>query len=210
MALFLLRSSHDCTILSVLPKPASFHSATSLANSATKMWRKGANKVIKFERELADPPDLFHKLAAALEISADGIRRCVEADKADWQRLGGRADSNPIWSLELCAPSTARSESRSSFKRPEKLMEQFASAFAKDLKWRVWLVLSKRTRVWFDEKGDRTGVSEEGFQRLWAVHELGPKEVRAQFANGGRRVSQADRSIYGSLSIDGHLREIID
>jgi hypothetical protein len=32
-------------------------------------------------------------------------------------------------------------------------MEQFAFAFAKERGCRVWLVLSKRTRMWFDEKG---------------------------------------------------------
>jgi hypothetical protein len=29
-------------------------------------------------------------------------------------------------------------------------MEQFASDFAKERKWLVWLVLSKRTRIWFN------------------------------------------------------------
>jgi gamma-glutamylcysteine synthetase len=43
-------------------------------------------------------------------------------------------------------------------------MEEFASTFAKERKWRVWLVLSKRTRIWFDEKGERTGVTEDTFE----------------------------------------------
>ncbi len=56
-------------------------------------------------------------------------------------------------------------------------MEQFASAFAKERKWRVWLVLSKRTRVWFDEKGARTGVTEDTFERSFGPYmRLGGKE----------------------------------
>jgi hypothetical protein len=43
-------------------------------------------------------------------------------------------------------------------------MEHFASALATRRKWRVWLVLSKRTRVGFDEKGDRTGLTENTFE----------------------------------------------
>ena len=31
-------------------------------------------------------------------------------------------------------------------------MEQFASVFARERKWRVWLVLLKCIRVWFNEK----------------------------------------------------------
>ena len=40
-------------------------------------------------------------------------------------------------------------------------MEEFASVFAKECRWRVWLVLSKRNSVWFNEKGERTGVTED-------------------------------------------------
>lgn len=49
-------------------------------------------------------------------------------------------------------------------------MEQFASTFARDRKWRVWLMLSKRTRVWFNEKGERTGVSEDTFEESFGPY----------------------------------------
>src|SRR5947209_8439435 len=46
---------------------------------------KGANKVIKFERDGRVQPEFFRKLAATLDISAEDIRRCMEADKAQWE-----------------------------------------------------------------------------------------------------------------------------
>jgi hypothetical protein len=49
-------------------------------------------------------------------------------------------------------------------------MEQFASAFAKERKWRVGLVLSKRTRVWFNEQGQRTGVTEDSFEESFGPY----------------------------------------
>jgi gamma-glutamylcysteine synthetase len=49
-------------------------------------------------------------------------------------------------------------------------MEEFALAFAKDRRWRVWLVLSKRTRVWFNEKGERTGVTEDTFEESFGPY----------------------------------------
>ena len=65
-------------------------------------------------------------------------------------------------------------------------MEQFASAFASERKWRVWLVLSKRTRVWFDETGARTGVTEDTFEESFGPYmQLGGKKFVLGLLNGG-------------------------
>jgi hypothetical protein len=70
----------------------------------------------------------------------------------------------------------------------QEAMEQFASAFAKERKWRVWLVLSKRTRVWFDEKGERTGVTEDSFIESYGPYmRLGGKKFVLGLLNGGGR-----------------------
>ena len=65
-------------------------------------------------------------------------------------------------------------------------MEEFASAFAKERKWRVWLVLSKRTRVWFDEKGNRTGVTEDTFEESFGPFmQIGGKKFVLGLLDGG-------------------------
>ena len=65
-------------------------------------------------------------------------------------------------------------------------MEQLASAFARERRWRVWLVLSKRTRVWFDEMGDRTGESEDTFEESFGPYmQLGGKKFLLGLLYGG-------------------------
>jgi hypothetical protein len=49
-------------------------------------------------------------------------------------------------------------------------MEEFASVFAKECRWRVWLVLSKSISVWFNEKGERTGVTEDTFEESFGPY----------------------------------------
>ena len=64
-------------------------------------------------------------------------------------------------------------------------MEQFASAFAKERRWRVWLVLSKRTRVWFNEKGEQTGVTEDTFEESFGPYmRLGGKKFMLGLLDG--------------------------
>jgi transcriptional regulator with XRE-family HTH domain len=137
---------------------------------------KGANKVIKFERDGNIRPELFRKLAAVLEISADEIRRCVEEDKADWEAWADEPIEPHLVARIMCAVySTKRIPPELQASR--EAMEQFASAFAKERKWRVWLVVSKRTRVWFNEQGDRTGVTEDTFEESFGPYmRLGGKK----------------------------------
>jgi transcriptional regulator with XRE-family HTH domain len=124
---------------------------------------KGANKVITFERDGSIRPDPFRRLAAALEISAEDIRRCIEADRAEWERWADEPIEPHLVARIMCAVySTKRIPAELQSSR--EAMEQFASEFAKERKWRVWLVLTKRTRFWFNEKGDRTGVTEDTFE----------------------------------------------
>jgi gamma-glutamylcysteine synthetase len=64
-------------------------------------------------------------------------------------------------------------------------MEEFASAFAKERKWRTWLVVSKRTRIWFDERGERTGVTEDTFEESFGPYmRIGGKRFVLGLLNG--------------------------
>jgi transcriptional regulator with XRE-family HTH domain len=146
---------------------------------------KGANKVITFERDGNIKLDLFRRLAAVLEISVEEICRCIEEDKAEWERWADEPIEPHLVARIMCAVySTKRIPTE--LQESQAAMEQFASAFAKERKWRVWLVLSKRTRVWFDEKGDRTGVTEDTFEESFGPFmRLGGKKFVLGLLNGG-------------------------
>jgi hypothetical protein len=65
-------------------------------------------------------------------------------------------------------------------------MEQLASTFAKERRWRVWLVLSKKTRIWFSEEGKRTGVSEDTFEESFGPFmRLGGRKFVLGLLDGG-------------------------
>jgi transcriptional regulator with XRE-family HTH domain len=146
---------------------------------------KGANRIIKFERDGNIRPDLFRKLAEALEISDDEIRRCVEADRAEWERWADEPIEPHLVARIMCAVYSTKmippeiQASRAS-------MEAFASAFAKERKWRVWLVISKRTRIWFNERGEPTGETEDTFEESYGPSmQLGGKKFVLDLLNGG-------------------------
>jgi len=124
---------------------------------------KGANKVIKFERDGNIKPELFHKLAAVLEISDDDIRRCIEADRAAWERWADQP-IEPHLAARIMPAVYSTKRIPVELQASREAMEEFASAFARERKWRVWLVLTKRTRVWFDEQGQQVGMTEDTFE----------------------------------------------
>ena len=65
-------------------------------------------------------------------------------------------------------------------------MEGFASAFARERRWRVWLVLSTSTGIWFDEAGKRTGISVDTFTESYGPFMmLGGKKFVLGLLNGG-------------------------
>jgi transcriptional regulator with XRE-family HTH domain len=146
---------------------------------------KGANKVITFERDGSIRPDLFSKLAAVLEISVEDICRCIEEDKAEWQRWADEPIEPHLVARIMCAVySTKRIPVELQASR--EAMEQFASAFARERKWRVWLVVSKRIRIWFNEQGQQTGVTEDTFEESFGPFmRLGGKKFMLNLLNGG-------------------------
>jgi len=145
---------------------------------------KGSNKVIKFEMDGCIRPDLFRKLAKVLEVSNDDIRRCIEADRGEWQAWADEPITPHLVARVMCAVYSTKSIPPELHASRE-AMEEFASAFAKEWKWRVWLVLSKRTRVWFDEKGERTGITEDRFEECFGPYmRLGAKKFLLGLVDG--------------------------
>jgi transcriptional regulator with XRE-family HTH domain len=150
---------------------------------------KGANKIIKFERDGNIRPDLFRRLAQVLEVSEEDIRRCLQADREEWERWADEPiEPHLVARIIPAVYSTKRIPVELQSSR--EAMEKFASAFAKERKWRTWLVLSKRTRVWFDEKGERTGVTEDSFSGSFGPFmRLGGKKFVLGLLNGGGPVA---------------------
>jgi transcriptional regulator with XRE-family HTH domain len=149
---------------------------------------KGANKVIKFERDGNIGPDLFRKLAAILEISDDEIRHCIEADKAEWERWADEPIEPHVVARIMCAVYSTKSIPPE-IQASREAMEQFASEFAKERKWQVWLVLSKRTRVWFNEGGQKTGETEDTFTESFGPYmQLGGENSCSDLLKGGDSV----------------------
>ena len=145
---------------------------------------KGANKVITFERDGSIRPDLFRRLAAILEISADDIRRCIEEDKGEWERWADEPIEPHLVARVMCAVYSTKSIPLD-LQESQEAMEQFASAFAKERKWRVWLVISKRIRIWFDADGNRTGVTEDTFEGSFGPFmQIGGKKFVLNLLNG--------------------------
>jgi len=146
---------------------------------------KGSNRIIKFERDGNIKPDLFRKLAAILKISKDDIRRCLREDKAGWEAWASEPIEPHLVARVMCAVySTKRVPIE--IQGSQEAMEQFTAAFAKERKWRVWLVLSKRTRVWFNEKGERTGVTEDTFEESYGPYmQHGGRKFLLGLLNGG-------------------------
>jgi hypothetical protein len=145
---------------------------------------KGSNKVIKFEQGGNIKPDLFHTLATVLEISDDDIRRSIEADKAEWEEWADEPIEPHLVARIMCAVYSTR-RIPAELQASRETMEQFAAAFAKERKWRVWLVLSKRTRIWFDERGERTGVTEDSFTDSYGPYmRLGGKKFLLGLLDG--------------------------
>ena len=124
---------------------------------------KGANRVIKFERDGSIHPDLIHKLASALDISTAEIRQCVEADKAEWEAWADEP-IEPHLIVRLMAAIYSPKSIPSELQVSRTAMEDYASAFCREKGMRVCLVLSRRTRVWFSVDGEITGVTEDTFE----------------------------------------------
>ncbi len=152
---------------------------------------KGSNKVIKFERDGNIRPDLFSKLAAVLEISAEDIRRCIQEDKADWQRWSDEPIEPHLVARIMCAVySTKRIPTE--LQESQEAMEEFASAFAKERQMAgVARPLEADTSL--VQREGRTNGRDRGHIRgvLRAVHANWREKVHAQSAERNRRVIQA-------------------
>jgi len=128
------------------------------------------NKVVLFEERGDIRPDLFDKLKAAFEIDDATVVRLIEEDRREFVERWNQWANQPIEPhlvvraipgvyMEQEIPHSLSSEIAEGVKTPE-AMEQYAADFAKQFGKKVWLVLSRRLTIFFDENGTKRQVIE--------------------------------------------------
>jgi hypothetical protein len=138
---------------------------------------KGCNRIQKFEDGDEIDTELFRKIAAVLDISDADIARCIEADKADWERWVD-APIEPYLVLRLMAAFYSHTSIPTELHSNREAMEKFASDFSKEKRLRVCLVLSRRLRIWFDRDGGVERTTEDSFEKSHAPYmKLGGKKI---------------------------------
>ena len=121
-----------------------------------------ANKIVTFEEKGDIRPDLFDKLKAALEIDDATVQRLIEDDRREFlERWNDWADKTIEPHLVFRAiPGVYFERPLPDGMRLADEMEQYASEWAKDRHMKVWLVLSRRRTIFFDEDGGKKQVQE--------------------------------------------------
>jgi hypothetical protein len=116
-----------------------------------KNLNKGRRRIQTFEGGGKIAPDLLEKLASALAVSQDEIRRLAAEDYKDWLRWA-EEPVRPYVLLRYMACVYQRVELPDDALTPE-AAEEYASRLARERKFKVCLVLSRRISVWYDATG---------------------------------------------------------
>jgi hypothetical protein len=105
------------------------------------------------------------KLAIELDISNDDIRRCIAADKAEWEQWADEP-IEPYLVVRLMAALYSPKNIPAELHSDRESLERFASDFARgNRRFRVCLVLCRRIRVWFARDGSKEGETEDTFEQ---------------------------------------------
>jgi hypothetical protein len=116
---------------------------------------KGANRIVRFEREGTVTEDLLAALADALGIDLQTVKGLIDQDRTDYLEAW-EAWVNEQVPMQLIARYMPAVYGRVKF--PEEITtaeqaEAFASEYAKQHGRRVCLSLSRRHSVWIDAQG---------------------------------------------------------
>lgn len=153
---------------------------------------KGANKIQSFEGGGKIALDLLDKLADVLEIGPDEIRQRSYEDYKDWLAWASEP-VRPYVVVRHLAAISQRVELPDDAIESE-AAESFAANIARERKFKVCLVLSRRVSIWFDAEGKE-------YRRTEATPEM-PCEPFMMIV--GKRV-QLDSGGSGMKPIDGPL-----
>jgi hypothetical protein len=121
-----------------------------------------AKKIARFEERGDISFPLFTKLAAVLNIDEATIQRLMEEDRQDLLERWSQWANQPITPhliVRLAPGFFMGHHFPAAVKTPEE-REQYASDLAQSTCNRVWLILSRRLSIRFDEEGINRAVSE--------------------------------------------------
>lgn len=146
-----------------------------------------ANKIVMFEERGDIQSDLFQKLATALEIDKLTIQRLIEQDRREFAQRWNDWANQPIEPhlVFRAIPGVYFEQGIADSVKTRKAMEEYAAAFAKDRHMKVWLVLSRRLTIHFDENGVKKFVHESvpGELNTPSMHIAGDSQ-KFRFTNG--------------------------
>jgi hypothetical protein len=119
-----------------------------------------SNKIVMFEETGDIPADLFKKMAAVLSIDEPTIQRLMERDWQDFVEEWDEWADQPIQPhlVIRAIPGVFIRQSLPDGMESAGDMERYATGYAKERHKKVWLVLSRRLTVFYDEDGVRKAV----------------------------------------------------
>ena len=143
---------------------------------------KGCNRIQQFENYGDIHDELLKKLATALDISNDDIRRCIAADKAEWEQWADEP-VEPYLVVRLMAAIYSPKSIPAELHSDREAMERFASDFARrNHHFRVCLILGRRICVWFDRDGSKEGETKDTFEQSFQPYmRLGRRKFLLNF-----------------------------
>ena len=125
---------------------------------------KGANKVIKFERDGTSGPSFSVSWLRSSKSPTTTFAAASRRTRPSGRR-GPTSPSSLIWSPDHVRRLSARNGFLPSFRRPKRRWTvRFGVCEGEEVAGLARVV--EGTRVWFDEQGQRTGVSEAHLRRI--------------------------------------------
>lgn len=122
-----------------------------------------ANKICQFEQTGNIHSELFAELAEVLDIDGPTIERLLEEDRrADFEAWTKWASVpiRPHLVIKLIPGIFGSNEIPDVLLDDREAMELFAANLARRARKRIWLVLSRRLSIVFDDQGHRVRVEE--------------------------------------------------
>ncbi len=116
---------------------------------------KGANKIVRFEREGEVTEILLTALTEALHIDQDTVRRLIEQDRQEWLREWEQWVSQPV-PMQLIVrylPAVYGRVPLPEVVRTAEQAEAFACTYARQHGRRVCLAVSRRLSIWINNDG---------------------------------------------------------
>jgi transcriptional regulator with XRE-family HTH domain len=162
-------------------KGLSFHQLAALVGYGN--LNKDSNRIQRFEAGGKIMPDLFAKLASILEVSPDEVSRSLAEDYQEWLAWANEP-IQPYVVMRLMACVYQQRQLPDDALTIEAAKDH-AARLARDNKKMVWLVLSRRVSIGFDETG-KEGLPIKATPDMPCVPHLiiGGKRVQFDFTGG--------------------------